>query len=117
MYPGYYDAVAGGVVLHGESYDESARRELAEELGVDRSKFDSLFDFYYEDAQNRIWGRAYRCQCEGPFRLQHEEIDVGFFCGIADVLDGEYQPLTPDSRYVLERYARDIGKPSQNIED
>jgi 8-oxo-dGTP pyrophosphatase MutT (NUDIX family) len=104
MYPGYYDAAAGGVILAGESYDESARRELREELGIASAPLDRLLDFYYADSQNRIWGRAYRCLAEGPFRLQQEEIDDGIFCSIADVLAGRYQPLTPDSRYVLEHY-------------
>jgi len=34
VYPGFYDVVAGGVNAAGESYDECARRELEEELGV-----------------------------------------------------------------------------------
>ena len=34
IYPGYYEVAAGGVVLAGESYEESAVRELAEELGI-----------------------------------------------------------------------------------
>ncbi|MEN8760379.1 MAG: NUDIX domain-containing protein, partial [Desulfobacterales bacterium] len=33
IYPGYYDVATGGVVLAGESYDDAAMRELAEELG------------------------------------------------------------------------------------
>ena len=34
IYPGFWDLAAGGVVLAGESYEESAKRELREELGV-----------------------------------------------------------------------------------
>src|SRR5262245_39455024 len=34
IYPGYYDPVAGGVVLAGESYEAGAVRELEEELGI-----------------------------------------------------------------------------------
>src|SRR5262245_51104038 len=35
VYPGAYDVFAGGVCAAGESYDECARREVAEEVGVE----------------------------------------------------------------------------------
>lgn len=34
IYPGFFDPATGGVVTEGESYDQAARRELAEELGI-----------------------------------------------------------------------------------
>ncbi len=34
IWPGWWDIAAGGVVATGESYDDAARRELAEELGI-----------------------------------------------------------------------------------
>ncbi len=33
-FPGHYEVVAGGAVTAGESYQEAAARELAEELGI-----------------------------------------------------------------------------------
>ena len=35
VYPSYFDCAFGGVVGAGESYDEAARRELAEEAGLE----------------------------------------------------------------------------------
>jgi 8-oxo-dGTP pyrophosphatase MutT (NUDIX family) len=104
MYPSYYDAVAGGVVQAGESYEESAERELEEELGIAETPLERLFDFYFEDPENRVWGRVYRCRYDGPLRLQVEEIDAAFFCPIDRVLDGDFLPLTPDSHYALRCY-------------
>ena len=34
LYPGFWDTAAGGMVAAGESYADSAARELEEELGV-----------------------------------------------------------------------------------
>ena len=34
VYPGLYDMFVGGVVSAGESYDETALREIGEELGI-----------------------------------------------------------------------------------
>ena len=38
--PGLLDACVGGVVCHGESPDEGARREFCEEIGVDPADVD-----------------------------------------------------------------------------
>jgi isopentenyldiphosphate isomerase len=103
MYPGYWDVAAGGVVLAGESYEKSAERELAEELGV-RGKLEFLFDQYYEDERNRVWGRIFRCVHEGPFVLQTEEVEFGQFLSPAAVLElSSREHFTPDGLLVLRR--------------
>lgn len=103
IYPGHWDVAAGGVVLAGESYEDSAVRELAEELGVS-APLTHLFDHYYEDANNRVWGRVFRCRHDGPFTLQIEEVDHGRFITIADALTlSRSEPFTPDGVEILRR--------------
>ncbi len=105
IYPGYWDVAAGGVVLAGESYELSAARELAEELGV-KGKLKFLFDQYYEDTDNRVWGRIFSCIHEGPFTLQPEEVADGCFMGIDETLDlSRRTSFTPDGLTVLEKLA------------
>jgi len=72
IFPGFRDLCAGGVVLAGESYEESAARELEEELGVRNASLETLFDFSGEYLGQKVWGRAYSCTAEGPFVLQPE---------------------------------------------
>ncbi len=104
VYPGYFDIAAGGVVLAGESYEEAAKRELAEELGVSGVKLNVLFDQYYEDRDNRVWGRIFSCRHEGPFVLQKEEVAWGRFMDLAEILAlGNREPVTPDGLEVLKR--------------
>lgn len=104
IYPGYWDLAAGGVVLAGESYEESARRELREELGISGVKLRPLFDQYYEDADNRVWGRIYACTSNGPFTLQEEEIDGGRFIALGEIAAlNQSEPVTPDGLLLLER--------------
>ena len=116
MFPGCWDAAAGGVLVVGESYEESARREAAEELGIEGVELTPRFDFYHEDADNRIWGRVYTCVYEGPFRWQPEEVVEGLFVEVEDVLAGRYEPLTPDTlaalRALLERWTPPGTKPA-----
>lgn len=110
IFPGYRDLCAGGVVLAGESCEESALRELDEELGVRGSGLEFLFDFYGEHLGQRVWGRAFSCTAEGPFILQPEEVSGGSFHSIgAAGRMIEEKPCTPDSAYVPLRYLKDRG--------
>lgn len=104
IYPGYWDVAAGGVVQADESYEQSAVRELAEELGVVGTPLVSLFDHYFEDAQNRVWGRIFRCYHEGPFILQAEEVADGRFMSPVVILQqSQEKSFTPDGLHILRR--------------
>ena len=103
IYPGYYDVAAGGVVQAGESYEESARRELYEELGI-AGELHRCFDHFHEGYDNRVWGRIFTCRHDGPMRLQEEEVAAGFFLDTALVLEMSVrQPFTPDGIEILRR--------------
>lgn len=110
IYPGYYDVAAGGVVLAGESYAESAKRELEEELGIRETVLTPHFTFFYEEETNQVWGRVYTCIYDGALILQAEEVESGFFAAPDEVLAlSRKEPFTPDGIYVLQRYLREKG--------
>jgi len=105
IYPGHYDVAAGGVVMAGESYESAALRELEEELGIRGTPLEQQFDFYYEEAGNRVWGRVYSCVYDGEMVLQKEEVERGDFQPIDEILrQCERRPYTPDGLYVIQRY-------------
>ncbi len=104
IYPGYWDLAAGGVVLAEESYEDAASRELAEELGMTDCPLQHVFDQYFEDSSNRVWGRVFSCISNGPFDLQKEEIEHGHFIPLDDIAAlHRREPFTPDSLPLLER--------------
>lgn len=108
IYPGYLDVATGGVVLAGESYELSAKRELAEELGVQKVALTPHFDFYHETDHNRVWGRVFSCTTEGPFVLQPEEVADGFFLGVEEALSlARVEQFTPDGLVALKRFLAD----------
>lgn len=77
-FPGVWDSSASGHLDVGESYDACAARELREELGLQAPKpLDRLFkiDACPETGQEFVW--VYRCQSDGPFQLNAEEIERG----------------------------------------
>jgi 8-oxo-dGTP pyrophosphatase MutT (NUDIX family) len=105
IFPGYHDLCSGGVVVAGEDYEESARRELEEELGITGVPLAFLFDFYGEYVGQKVWGRAFSCISDEPFVLQKEELTGGAFHEIDEVIELiSNEPCTPDSVYVLARY-------------
>lgn len=105
VFPGYYDAATGGVVLSGESYEQSAVRELEEEMGIREIPLTWLFDFYFADHRTRVWGGAYACVYEGPLVLQEEEVESVSLMTIEEIFQRtETELFTPDGLYVVKRY-------------
>ena len=77
-FPGVWDSSASGHLDAGEDYDAGAGRELREELGWQASNPPRrLFkiEARAETGQEFVW--VYRCDAEGPFLLQEEEIEWG----------------------------------------
>jgi isopentenyldiphosphate isomerase len=104
VFPSHWDVTIGGVLAAGESFDDGARREAREELGVEVEP-QRLFPFRYEDASTIVHGMVYRVDHDGPFRLQPEEIVCGEFVA-SDVLQDRatHQSFCPDGLAVLREY-------------
>lgn len=105
LFPGYWDLAAGGVVLADETYDQAARRELYEELGIDKTNLAFRFMHYYADRFTKVWGAVFTCRHEGPFVFQDHEIESGRFLNIPAILAlHAHGPVTPDSLEILKRF-------------
>lgn len=105
VYPSYYDVAVGGVVGAGESYDEGARRELAEEVGISSVAPRPILKFQYEDADNRVNGRVYSCSYDGALTLQADEIIAGEWLDLDVVIERiRHAQFCPDGVEALARY-------------
>ncbi len=105
VYPSRFDVVVGGVVGAGESYDDAARREAAEEVGIYDTPLRRILPFQYEDEENRVNGMVYSCTYEGPLTLQAEEIVSGEWLDLDEVIERiQKMPFCPDGVEALYRY-------------
>ncbi|MEZ0328143.1 MAG: NUDIX domain-containing protein [Dissulfuribacterales bacterium] len=104
IYPGHFDIAAGGVVLSGESWEQAAKRELLEELGI-RADLTPLFEFHHVTENNDVWGMSYLCLHEGPFVLQAEEVAEGGFMKLQDIWEMARQhPFTLDGLALFQLF-------------
>lgn len=78
VWPGRWDVCVGGVVAVGESYDEAAARELAEEIGVEidpgARPLRHVADGRYDDEHVRTITRLYVVEHDGPFHFADGEV-------------------------------------------
>jgi isopentenyldiphosphate isomerase len=105
VYPGYWDVAAGGMLQSGESYAESAARELAEELGIENVALREHGRFLFEQPDNRLWCAVFSAISDAPLILQPEEVQQAHFLPLAEVLLAtSQQPFCPDSLVALQHY-------------
>ena len=104
VFPGAYDVFAGGVCAAGESYDDCARREVAEELGAAGAPLAFRFRHRYRGPGAQTWAAVYEARWDGEVRAQPSEV------AWAAWVSGERLeqmlaelPFCPDSREILDR--------------
>jgi 8-oxo-dGTP pyrophosphatase MutT (NUDIX family) len=72
--PGAWDIAFGGVVAAGESYDDAAVRELAEEIGIAGTPLRLLSEGSYHDTGLDLVARCYHVVHDGPFHFADGEV-------------------------------------------
>jgi isopentenyldiphosphate isomerase len=73
IWPGRWDVACGGVVGAGESWDDAARRELAEELGIDADPRFLGAGEWAGDGTDAVV-HVYAVEHDGPYRFADGEV-------------------------------------------
>lgn len=84
LYGGYYTGSATGHVDFGEDYDDAARRELKEELGIE-APLECIGKFKSFSEIEREISALYLCRYNGPIRFDEKEISEGIFMSIEKI--------------------------------
>lgn len=75
VYPGMWDIGIAGTLETGESYEETAIRELKEELGIEAKELECIFNAKLRSQKANANYQVYRIVYDGHIRKQDEEID------------------------------------------
>jgi 8-oxo-dGTP pyrophosphatase MutT (NUDIX family) len=119
IFPGVHDCWAGGVIGPGESPEQAAARELAEELGVTGVALAPIEHFAWDGvaagAGIRCHTFTYEVRWDGPVRHQPEEVVWGDWVTLAELrarlADPVGWPFVPDGRVGIERWFARRGWP------
>jgi len=109
-HPGVWDSSASGHLDAGEKYDVAAIRELKEELGFSpKTPLKPLFKLEASDATGQEFVWVYRCDSDGPFNLNRDEIEKGDWFSPAELdkwLEKRPQDFAPSFPIIWRRWQR-----------
>lgn len=111
VYPGSYEISHGGTVQSGETYEESAYREVKEEIGVKNVKLKYLFEFPFKDKFNNLIGKVYRCIYDGRIITQKEEVESYFFISVKELkkmLTERKKDFAPDNIPIFKKDRKSV---------
>jgi isopentenyldiphosphate isomerase len=83
--PGKWDTSVGGHVGFGQSYEEAARREAEEELGIELGPLEYLYPSRIRNAVESENIRTFLHLSDGPFSPSEDEIDEIRFWARAEI--------------------------------
>jgi isopentenyldiphosphate isomerase len=110
IWPSRWDLAFGGVCTVGESWDDAAARELAEEAGV-VAPLRALSSVSFESAETRVVGRLYETTHDGPFVFADGEVVDHCWVPLGELdawADG--RAICDDTRSIVLPHIRERGR-------
>ncbi len=105
-YPGYWGDVAGHIDS-GEGYEEAAKREMKEEIGIEAElEFLMKFRKRFENDQEIIM--LFKCVHEGPFKIDKKEVQFVKFLSLDKIKEmlERGEDFTPGTKIALEEFLK-----------
>ncbi len=102
--PGKWDTSVGGHVDAGESYEEAARREMAEELGILAAPIKMIYRYLHRNELESEMVTTFRTVWNGPVRIDPVEITAGRYWTLDEIDAEDPSVFTPNFLEELARY-------------
>ena len=113
LFPGYFCASASGHVASGEGYEMTARRELAEELGI-ATPLTFIGKALIRSEPETEMTALFLARSDGPFHFHPTETDGGMFVALNDLWNDangvvtDVVAMTPALRVAIEELMRQV---------
>jgi isopentenyldiphosphate isomerase len=107
--PEHFDSATGGLVAYNESFEETNRREVEEEMGIpSTTPMEHLFTFFYEDENVRCFGDVWELVYDGKLTLQEEEVESVHMMSAEEIIRriDAGEKFAPDSAYAFKEYIK-----------
>ncbi|SPD76004.1 Mutator MutT protein [uncultured Desulfobacterium sp.] len=98
--PSLWSISVAGHVDQGETYEQTIRREIIEEIGIDL-KVEYLEKYLLRHINESEFSAVFRAYSDGPFKLNKKEIEKGGFFRLDVIRKKMWGILTPFSQMVL----------------
>jgi len=95
LYPGYYCVTASGHVSKGESYEDTADRELKEEMGVEEVRLERKDTFITHAEKETEMIAIFVGSYEGAYDFPVDEVESVHFFSNKEIK--KLSPITPSS--------------------
>jgi isopentenyl-diphosphate delta-isomerase type 1 len=105
--PGQWVTSASGHVITGDGYEETAHRELLEELGID-VPLEFLGKFLYRYRNENEYSAIFMAHSNGPFHFNCNEISAVQFMTVPAILKRDKEKelkLSRAARYIIDSLA------------
>ena len=87
LWPGRWDLACGGVVTAGEDWEPAARRELAEELGIEGVELTYLGEHSYADGEVDELARVWTTEWDGEVVFADGEVVEARFVDLDELAE------------------------------
>jgi len=107
-YPDYWDVSSAGHLNVGENYDDAARRELKEELGIEKVHLEYLGEVKGSKETDFEFIKIFKCIYNGKIEINKDEISEGKFAAIEELKKllnrKQMMKFTPALKNIVRNY-------------
>ena len=105
IYPNCIAFFFGGGQIYGETYEQTARRELEEEAGLKDVELEFQLYELFETDKDKCFVKLYSCVSDGPFKFDGNEIEEPRFVSLEKLKEVmKKEKFAEDDVFLFKKY-------------